>query len=196
GQRMLALVNNLLDLSRLESTVGEIELRPQDIEPALRAVVDELQSLATARQISLHAPAQSVSMWAAADGQRLQQVLRNVLANAIRFAPPASTIELGWQAGADHEWRIQVRDHGPGIPTDELDAIFEAFVQSSRTKDGSGGTGLGLAICRKIMAGHHGSISAQNPPEGGAIFEIRLPMLPASETSAAKAAPQPQRTPA
>jgi len=196
GQRMLGLVNNLLDLSRLESTVGEINLRPQDIEPALRAVVDELQPLAMARQITLQVPAQPLAMWATADGQRLQQVLRNVLANAIRFAPQASTISLDWQAGPDGQWRVRVRDHGPGIPADELDAIFEAFVQSTRTKDGSGGTGLGLAICRKIMAGHHGSISAHNHPEGGAVFEIHLPALGAHEALAAQALERARRTPA
>ncbi len=196
GQRMLGLVNNLLDLSRLESTVGEIKLRAQDIEPALRAVVDELQTLALARQISLQVPGQPLPMWASADGQRLQQVLRNVLANAIRFAPQGSTIDIAWQYEPDGTWRVQVRDHGPGIPDSELDAIFEAFVQSTRTKDGSGGTGLGLAICRKIMAGHHGRISAHNHPEGGAVFEICLPALPAGNMPAAKPAGHSQRTPA
>lgn len=196
GQRMLGLVNNLLDLSRLESTVGEIELRPLNIEPTLRAVVDELQPLALARQITLQLPAQAVSMWAAADAQRLQQVLRNVLANAIRFAPTASNIELAWQAGTDGQWQVMVRDHGPGIPADELDEIFEAFVQSSRTKDGSGGTGLGLAICRKIMAGHHGSISAHNHPEGGAVFEIHLPAMAANDVLAAQALDRARRAPA
>ena len=199
GQRMLALVNNLLDLSRLESTVGEIDLRAQDIEPTLRAVVDELHTLAMARQISLRMPDQSLPMWASADGPRLQQVLRNVLANAIRFAPQGSTIDIGWQADPDGAWLVQVRDHGPGIPEDELDDIFEAFVQSTRTKDGSGGTGLGLAICRKIMAGHHGSISAHNHPGGGAVFEIHLPALPAPPAASAQSvrpADQPHRTPA
>jgi len=196
GQRMLALVNNLLDLSRLESTVGEIDLRAQDIEPALRAVVDELQSLAMARQIELQVPGQALPMWALADAPRLQQVLRNVLANAIRFAPQGSTIDIDWQADPDGAWQVRVRDHGPGIPEDELDAIFEAFVQSTRTKDGSGGTGLGLAICRKIMAGHHGSIGAHNHAEGGAVFEFGLPALPAANALANKATDQAQRTPA
>jgi signal transduction histidine kinase len=80
-----------------------------------------------------------------------------------------------------------VRDHGPGIPPAELEAIFESFVQSSRTKDGSGGTGLGLAICRKIMAGHDGAISARNHPDGGAVFDIRLPALTDPEVAAAQA---------
>jgi len=177
GQRMLSLVNNLLDLSRLESTVGEIDLRPTDIAPALAEVVLELQQLARARRLRLVAPAADgqPALWAPADAFRLQQVLRNVLANAIRFAPEGSDIVIDWQHDGPAGLLVSVRDHGPGIPPDELDSIFGAFVQSSRTKDGAGGTGLGLAICRKIMDAHHGSIQARNHAEGGAVFEIRLP---------------------
>ena len=177
GQRMLSLVNNLLDLSRLESTVGEIALKTIDIVPALRAVVAELRHLATTRSLQLVAPCHPGAdgpLWARADEVRLQQVLRNVLANAIRFAPAGSEVDVDWGHGADGLW-LTVRDHGPGIPGDELETIFEAFVQSSRTKDGSGGTGLGLAICRKIMAAHQGQIFARNHPDGGTVFEIHLP---------------------
>ena len=177
GQRMLSLVNNLLDLSRLESTVGEITLKTIDIVPALRAVVAELRHLATTRSLQLVAPCHPGAdgpLWARADEVRLQQVLRNVLANAIRFAPADSEVDVDWGHGTDGLW-LTVRDHGPGVPGDELETIFEAFVQSSRTKDGSGGTGLGLAICRKILAAHQGQIFARNHPDGGTVFEIHLP---------------------
>ena len=184
GQRMLTLVNNLLDLTRLESTVGEIHLAPMALAPAMRSVVQELRQMALARKLALVAPlvdaqreAEAAGLWAMADAFRLQQVLRNVLANAIRFAPAGSVITLGWGREGHSGLLISVRDHGPGVPADELDRIFESFVQSSRTKDGSGGTGLGLAICRKIMAAHRGRISVRNHPEGGAVFEIRLPAL-------------------
>jgi signal transduction histidine kinase len=194
GQRMLTLVNNLLDLSRLESVVGEVALAPMDISPALRAVTQELAQMAQSRGLRLDLPAeddaQASGLWAAADDFRLQQVLRNVLANAIRFAPEGSTITLDWKRADADEHLISVRDHGPGIPGDELESIFESFVQSTRTKDGSGGTGLGLAICRKIMDAHHGRISARNHREGGAVFEIRLPALapPAAARPAAAGA--------
>jgi signal transduction histidine kinase len=68
-----------------------------------------------------------------------------------------------------------VADRGPGIPESELEQVFEAFVQSSLTKDGSGGTGLGLAICRKIMQAHEGSIAARRREGGGTVFDIELP---------------------
>ena len=185
GQRMLVLVNNLLDLSRLESPVGEIQRQPQDIAPALRLVGDELQGLAQARGLQLQLPAADApALWASADAFRLQQVLRNLLANAIRFAPEGSAVEVDWLAATGGEHRISVRDSGPGIPPAELESIFESFVQSSRTKDGSGGTGLGLAICRKIMDGHGGRISAINHPDGGAVFQILLPALSAQQVAA------------
>ena len=77
---------------------------------------------------------------------------------------------------------IQVRDRGPGIPAAELEKIFQAFVQSSQTRDGSGGTGLGLAICRKIMTAHGGRIHATNAPGEGAIFHITVPTAGYTDT--------------
>ncbi len=191
GQRMLTLVNNLLDLSRLESTVGDIHLAPMDIVPALLAVVLELRPMAHKYGLTLQAPVDTAAdgaagsapagrgpaLWAAADEFRLQQVLRNVLANAIRFAPRGSVIEIDWRQVMPRDLMVTVRDHGPGIPVPELERIFESFVQSSRTRDGAGGTGLGLAICRKIVSAHKGRITAHNHAEGGAVFEIVLPVL-------------------
>jgi len=169
------LVNNLLDLSRLDSTVGAVRLRPVDLEPALREVARELSPLADERSLRFLLPEGPRPLRADADTERLQQVLRNVLANALRFAPPASAIELDWSRTTEGGSLISVSDRGPGIPPDELESIFEPFVQSSRTKDGSGGTGLGLAICRKILAAHRGSIRARHRDGGGAVFEVRLP---------------------
>ena len=81
---------------------------------------------------------------------------------------------------------MEVHDEGPGVPEAELEQIFEAFVQSSKTKDGSGGTGLGLAICRKIIDAMDGTIVAGNGPAGGAIFTIILPSRSAQETRPAE----------
>ncbi len=175
GKRMLVLVNNLLDLSRLDSTVGAVKLRAVDLEPALREVARELSPLADERSLRFVLPDNARPLRADADTERLLQVLRNVLANALRFAPPDSAIELAWSRTTEGGSLISVSDRGPGIPPAELESIFEPFVQSSRTKDGSGGTGLGLAICRKILAAHRGSIRARHREGGGSVFEIRLP---------------------
>ncbi|MEK8050203.1 ATP-binding protein [Ideonella sp. DXS22W] len=191
GNRMLALVNNLLDLSRLESTVGHIRLQPVDLAGPLLEVREELQPLAGRRGIHLVPPPDPQPLWALADPVRLQQVMRNLLANAIRFAPEASDVHIDWHTSAEGRHIIRVRDCGPGIPDDELDSIFGAFVQSSRTKSGAGGTGLGLAICRKIVQAHRGKIRAGNAPDGGAVFEIRLPAIDApTEGAGAPDAPE------
>ena len=142
----------------------------------------ELQPLLEAKQIVIDAVLPVPPLPARVDPRRIQQVARNVLANAIKFAPAGSSIVLMAQidpadsdnAGGVH---LSVRDHGPGIPPGELEQIFESFVQSSYTKDGSGGTGLGLAICRKIMTAHGGTIWAENAAGGGSRFHIRLPPL-------------------
>jgi PAS domain S-box-containing protein len=176
GERMLTLVEALLDLSQLEATFGRSELAVIDLVPAVREVVAELAPLASSRGIHLSLPEDQLPLLMHGDTFRLQQVLRNVLANALRFAPADSVIETQWQRQGDR-LVLRVRDHGPGIPPDELESIFEPFTQSTLTKDGSGGTGLGLAICRKIMAAHRGRIVAMNAEDGGAVFEISLPAL-------------------
>jgi signal transduction histidine kinase len=109
------------------------------------------------------------------DPARLQQVARNVLANALRFAPDHTAVEVNLSAVDGHAV-VCVRDHGPGVPHGEVDSIFEPFVQSSLTKDGSGGTGLGLTICRQIMKAHGGFIEASNHSEGGAVFRFGVPL--------------------
>jgi signal transduction histidine kinase len=183
GQRMLALVNDLLDVARIESSVGTIHLERGDLRAAVREVMRELEPLAAQRQITLDDTAlPQAPMSARLDPLRFQQVVRNVLANALRFSPAGAGIEIAGEATAAGEWRLTVADRGPGIPEAELERIFEAFVQSSRTKDGSGGTGLGLAICRTIMQAHGGHIAAANREGGGSVFEIVLPARGSGET--------------
>jgi PAS domain S-box-containing protein len=175
GQRMLALVNDLLDVSRIESSAGTLHLERGDMRTPVREVLRELQPLAAKRNVALAESLAEAPMLAKLDPLRFQQVVRNVVANAIRFSPEGSRIDIEADATPAGEWRLSIADRGPGIPDDELEGIFEAFVQSSRTKDGSGGTGLGLAISRTIMQAHGGRITARNRDGGGSVFEIVLP---------------------
>ena len=116
-----------------------------------------------------------LSMIAKVDPTRFQQVVRNIVANALKVSPAGAEIVVQGHITDDRRICISVRDQGAGVPTDELEKIFEAFVQSSTSKDGSGGTGLGLAICKKIIDAHGGSIVADNILDGGAAFSIFLP---------------------
>jgi PAS domain S-box-containing protein len=187
GQRMLTLVNALLDVSKLDGSQGPLSLHRLDVFALAAAVVRELSPLADKRQVRLQLPSPLPGLAARVDAFRLQQVVRNVLSNALRFAPDGSTVEItGMDLGSEGVL-LEVRDHGPGIPPGELESIFDAFVQSSRTRDGSGGTGLGLTICRKIMSAHGGIIAATNADGGGACLRL---WLPAAAATAATAAPQ------
>lgn len=176
GQHMLALVNDLLDVAKIESAVGTFELERCDLRTLVQAVLRELDPLLGKRRLRLALRLADEPLIAKVDPSRIRQAIRNVVANAIKFSPEGEVLQIEGKATAPDEFLLSVADRGPGIPPDELESIFEAFVQSSQTKDGSGGTGLGLAICRKIVEIHGGRITAGNRRNGGAIFRIQLPL--------------------
>jgi signal transduction histidine kinase len=188
GERLLALVSDLLDLSKIEAGKMLIDLQPCDLVQLLREVAVEFEALAGERNLHWHLPPAELLAPATVDAVRFTQVLRNVLSNAMKFSPDGGVIRVKLEPAtmipgkraADlatyvAAWRIAVIDEGPGIPEDELELVFDSFVQSSKTHTGAGGTGLGLAICREIVAAHRGSISARNRAEGGTVFEIMIP---------------------
>ncbi|MBL8276792.1 MAG: PAS domain S-box protein [Pelomonas sp.] len=185
GERMLSLVNDLLDLSKIERGIEPIQPQRLDLRPLALEVVRELVPLLTARQLQLEAALGSEDLLLMADPLRLQQLLRNLLANAIRFSPEGGRIDLTARLDGTHSIRVEVADRGPGIPPDELEGIFEAFVQSSATKNAAGGTGLGLAICRRIAKAHGGRIWAANRDGGGAVITLVLPAAPPAASTPA-----------
>ncbi|MCE4554203.1 sensor histidine kinase [Roseateles cellulosilyticus] len=184
GQRMLSLVNDLLDLSKIERGAEPLTLQRLDLRPLAIEVTHELSPLLAARRLELEANLGDGLLLVMADPPRLQQLVRNLLANAIRFSPEGGRIEL--VAGLDErgDVRIEVADRGPGIPPDELESIFEAFVQSSATRSAAGGTGLGLAICRRLARAHGGRIWAANRVGGGAVITLVLPAAQLDELAA------------
>jgi len=182
GQRMLALVNDLLDVAKIESPVGTFDLERCDLRALLQETVRELGPLLARKRLRPQLRLPSWPLSAKVDPLRFQQVLRNVLANAIKFSPDGGVIDVTGELTAEAEIHLAIADHGPGIPEAEVGKIFEAFVQSSQTKDGSGGTGLGLAICRKIVEIHEGRIHAENRAGGGAVFHIYVPARVSGDT--------------
>ncbi len=190
GQRMLELVNNLLDLSKLESTIGSLQLSRQDLVPWVKSLVEDMQASADKQSVQLDLQIKAPSLMVRMDGSRLQQALRNVLDNALRFTPANSMVRIQLSREVQ-DVCIHVHDQGPGIPIGELEQIFEPFHQATGANSSSpneaspklsagfvGGkerAGLGLAVCRNIMTAHGGSVTAHNHPQGGAMFELRLP---------------------
>lgn len=174
GQHLLNLVNNLLDLAKLEAGKMTFNYDMIDLSQLLRQVGEECQPLSDARQLSLTYDLPSTSREVLSDAAKIQQVVCNLLSNAIKFTPEGGVIHIILHHD-DQGAIVTILDQGPGIPESELETIFDKFVQSSLTKTGAGGTGLGLAICHEIIASHQGHIWAENHSGGGGKFMFVLP---------------------
>lgn len=175
GKTLLELLNDLLDLAKLESRKVVFTFEPTDVVSLAESMRNELEALLSERHIEMRCAATDFHESVKLDSQKIRQVLRNLLNNAVKFSPQGGIIDVQVR-GVDGYVRVSVLDEGPGVPPDELEAVFDKFVQSSKTKTGAGGTGLGLAICREIVAAHKGRIWAENRPTGGAVFSFEIPL--------------------
>jgi two-component system OmpR family sensor kinase len=173
--RMGVLVEDLLTLARLDE-VRDVIREDVDLARLAGDAVDDARATAPDREIDLrHTGSGHVS----GDPHQLRQVLANLLRNALVHTPAGTPIEVDVRDEADSTV-LEVRDHGPGLPTDENDALFERFWRAEAgRKQGKAGAGLGLAIVSGIVAAHHGSVKAENAPGGGARFTVTLPAEPA-----------------
>jgi two-component system OmpR family sensor kinase len=168
GARMGVLVEDLLTLARLDE-IRETPHAPVDVAKLARDSVDDARATAPERDIALHVAGPATAL---GDADQLRQVLANLLRNALVHTPAGAPIEVSVDPGV----RLEVRDHGPGLPTDDSDALFERFWRAEGGRErGKGGAGLGLAIVAAIVAAHSGSVKASNADGGGASFVVRLP---------------------
>jgi two-component system, sensor histidine kinase len=183
GNRLLALLNDLLDLSRLESGRMVYKIESYDIRYILNSSLEELRSALDDKRISFRINDSQLNMVVDCDKNKVGQVIRNLLSNAIKYTPEGESFEVSFEhAGfvdASGKMRegltILVKDEGIGLPEDELTSVFDKFIQSSKTKTGAGGTGLGLAISHEIVKAHGGRIWAENNQDKGATFAFTLP---------------------
>jgi len=174
GQSLLALVNNLLDLAKLESGKIHLDLEEVDLGALIVGTTDEFRSQVSERKITIECRLPDEKAIVFVDRARMQQVVRNLLSNAIKFSSDGGHIEV-CVVRRPGRVTLAVRDHGVGIPPAELGSVFDKFVQSSKTRTSAGGTGLGLAICREIITAHRGTICAANAPDGGAVLSLTIP---------------------
>ncbi len=172
--RLVRLVNDILDLERISSGKSDLQLTLSRAEDLLERAASLQHAAASKADIQISCRGGDVEVWA--DPDRILQALTNLISNAIKFSPAGSRIELGAKRIDEAEAEIEVTDHGRGIPADKLEHIFERFQQvdasDSRTM---GGTGLGLAICRSIITQHNGRIWATSEPGEGTTFHFTLP---------------------
>ncbi len=184
--RLVRLVNDILDLERIGSGKAELHFAPTSVDDLFKRVTMQHQTMAMRANIRFHLEANNVVVWA--DPDRILQALHNLISNAIKFSPQASTIPSEVRLVAHYvtpdEALIEVEDHGRGIPSDKLQQIFDRFKQvdasDSRTM---GGTGLGLAICRSIIQQHGGHVWATSTLGEGSTFHFTLPTKPSSHLS-------------
>ena len=172
--RMGVLVEDLLTLARLDEIVdaphGEV-----DVAKLAGDAAGDARATAPDRAIEVTGDGTAVVL---GDAHQLRQVLGNLLRNALVHTPAGSPIEVGVSA-AEQEVRLEVRDHGPGLPTDDPDALFERFWRAEGGRErGKSGAGLGLAIVAGIVHAHGGHVTAANADGGGAAFIVTLPATP------------------
>ena len=168
SDRLLELLNDLLDLSKLESGSLTTNIKKNNFTKVINQVLDELKALADDKQINIHLITQHQNSPFSFDKKLICQAIINLLGNAIKFSPNNSEITITTEDTAEPgpKVRFSILDHGIGIPSDELENIFKPFEQSIHTKSNAGGTGLGLAITREIIELHEGKIWAESPPKG------------------------------
>jgi two-component system, OmpR family, sensor kinase len=169
--RMGVLVEDLLMLARLDE-VADAPHTEVDLGRLVADAADDARATAPDRDIASAVEGETTVL---GDAHQLRQVLANLMRNALVHTPAGTPIELR-AARSDGEVRIEVRDHGPGLPTDDPGELFERFWRSEGgRKQGRGGAGLGLAIVAGIVAAHDGRVEARNAPDGGASFVVHLP---------------------
>ncbi|HJP94597.1 MAG TPA: MASE1 domain-containing protein [Pyrinomonadaceae bacterium] len=171
------IIEDLLDVSRIVAGKLRINTQPVDVLLVIHAAIDAVRPAAEAKQINISTHFEAPDAIVRADTERLQQVLWNLLANAVKFTPVGGAVDV-YLEQHDATAEIRIEDSGPGVPPEFLPHIFERFSQA----DGSstrqhGGLGLGLAIVRHLVELHGGTVSASNRESGGAVLTVRLPAL-------------------
>jgi signal transduction histidine kinase len=172
GARMNRLIGDLVDVASIDAGALAVAREVGDPAHVVAEAVDAFQTQASARAVSLVAEIDPRPVLVAFDPARILQVLTNLLSNAIKFTPAGGSVVVSVR-GAPDEVVIAVSDTGPGIPSDQLEAVFARFVQV--TKNDRRGVGLGLYISRSIVQGHGGRIWAENRTGEGATFSFTLP---------------------
>lgn len=181
GMRLHDMINDILDLSKLQSGKNETRRGWVEIEPLVRSIMESVGSLAQGKNIALtlELSAGLTPLWG--DARHLERVLTNLLSNGIKFTPAQGKVSLSIRE-VEQNLEFAVADTGPGIAPEHQQMIFERFRQIRQTNDAdkaTQGIGLGLAICKEIVVQHKGKIWVESQPGQGSRFLFSLPIQPA-----------------
>ena len=185
GERLLTLVDDLLDLAKLEAGKMELEIAERDLTEVVMQRMAEQEATAKQKGVTVELEDSAVVIQGDFDSNRIGQVVTNLLSNAVKFTPDGKSIKISICVGTMTAEKLngsspipsilfRIHDEGIGVPDGELERVFDKFIQSSKTNTGAGGTGLGLAICKQIIEAHNGKIWAE-VSEGGALFNFEIP---------------------
>jgi len=183
GNRLLTLVNDLMDLSQFETGKAHLEMKLLNMESLIRQIIENFKGQLEEKKLTCHFIPSDLSTNLSVDEKAINTVISKIVLNAITFSPNEKEITIKItkvHMEIDKILRtmlqVTISDQGPGIPEGELEHIFGKFTQSSRTKTGAGGTGLGLAICNEFVKNHHGKMWASNTKSGAEIhFALPYP---------------------
>jgi len=175
GTRLLYLLNDLLDLSKLEAGKMQLDVSPVNLAELIEYCVNEQDLRLRKKNLSCVFDPVNGDSKCACDRNRIIQVMMNIIANAIRFSPEAGEIQIELERD-EARFRVRISDQGPGIPALELDEVFDKFYQSSSNRNQPGSTGLGLSVCREIIELHQGRIWAESNPQQGTSILFEIPM--------------------
>lgn len=180
AHRLLRLINDVLDLSRLEARNMKLRVAEGDLLPVIRPIVDSFRSLADQSGVSLRFTASAPEIRGYFDREKLETVVYNLVSNALKFTPPKGSVAVELSLAVPEEggtrWAIvKVADTGRGIPADRLDHLFDRYYQVTDA-DRHAGSGLGLALSRGLVHLHHGTITVTSSEHQGSTFVIKLPV--------------------
>ncbi len=181
--RMNSLVNNLLDMARLQSGAVKLNRQWQPLEEIVGSAIKSVGAVLASHQLRVQLPDDLPLLQF--DAVLIERLLSNLLENAAKYTPAGSHIDIGAGRGSPGQIDIWVDDDGPGLPAGREEAIFKKFERGQK-ESATPGVGLGLAICRAIVEAHHGSIRAENRSSGGARFVFSLPLGHPPEVLAAE----------
>ncbi len=182
SERLLQLINQLLDLSRLESGQMEIRNEALDVVRWLRLHVQQFSSLAEQWRVRLSFHTDTPVLWISADADKLEKILQNLISNAFKFVTDEGIITVSFAKKSGHQFEINVQDNGIGIAPEKLPYVFDRFYQADATDTRSReGAGIGLALCKELSELLGGSVAVTSALHAGTTFTLRLPYQEAAE---------------
>ena len=199
GRHLLTLINEVLEISRIEAGREHLSLEPVALGPVMHEALGLVRPLALQHAVELRDVTAPVRAFVQADRQRLVQVLLNLLSNALKYNRPGGYVRLGAVSHGDGRWAIRVEDSGTGVPPERVRELFTPFARLGAEQGEVEGTGLGLALSQRLCEAMGGGLSLESSTEAGSVFRVELvevadPVLAIEERSSVPVTQAPHRT--